>query len=213
MAYPNINEACRIDLFTDEAELRSKYPDNTVDKILRIRAMHQWWVAHPSEPDRAFVAEVTTRYNVSKHCAYSDLAVVKTLLPTLSDSSKAYHRWRANEMLLETYRMAKSRKDMRTMAQVAASYAKANGVDKEPEAELPYDEIVVQPFVATDDPTPLGIKPMPNRDERVRALLKKYSAESSDIEDVEFEEADLELGSLFPDKPTVPNEDAEESLL
>ena len=34
---------------------------------------------------------------------------------------------------------------------------------------------------------------------QINALLKKYQAENMDIEDVEFEEPDLELPSLFPE--------------
>ena len=68
---------------------------------------------------------------------------------------------------------------------------------------MPYDLIVVQPFTATDDPSVLGIKPIPNIQERIDALLKKYQAENIDIEDIEFEEADLEEDVLFP--PTNPD--------
>ena len=76
-------------------------------------------------------------------------------------------------------------------------YAKYNRVDLEDEQLMPYDEIVVQPFTATDDPTPLGIKPIPNIQEKIKAMLDKYIAESIDIQDVEYEEYDLEEGELF----------------
>ena len=102
-------------------------------------------------------------------------------------------------MLLETYRMAKARKDTKTMERAASSYAKYNRVDLEDEQLMPYDEIVVQPFTATDDPTPLGIKPIPNIQEKIKAMLDKYIAESIDIQDVEYEEYDLEEGELFDD--------------
>ena len=64
---------------------------------------------------------------------------------------------------------------------------------------MPYDLIVVQPFTATDDPSVLGIKPLPRLQERIQQLLHKYRAENMDIEDIEYEEADLEEKSLFPD--------------
>ena len=60
--------------------------------------------------------------------------------------------------------------------------------------------IVVQPFTATDDPSVLGIKPIPNLREKIRMLLNKYRAENMDIEDIEFEEADLEEATLFPER-------------
>ena len=93
--------------------------------------------------------------------------------------------------------MAKKRKDTKTMEKAASSYAKFNRVDLEDEQVVPYDMIVVQPFTATDDPTVLGIKPIPNIREKIRTLLNKYRAENIDIEDIEYEEADLEEADLF----------------
>ena len=95
--------------------------------------------------------------------------------------------------------MAKKRKDTKTMEKAASSYAKYNRVDLEDEQAVPYDMIVVQPFTATDDPSVLGIKPIPNLREKIRMLLNKYRAENMDIEDIEFEEADLEEATLFPE--------------
>lgn len=67
---------------------------------------------------------------------------------------------------------------------------------------MPYDQIVVQPFTATDDPTVLGIKPIPNINEKIKEMLDKYRKETIDIEDIEFEEADLEEDELFGDGST-----------
>ena len=94
-------------------------------------------------------------------------------------------------MILETYAMAKKRKDTKTMERAATSYAKFNNVNVEDEQSVPYDMIVVQPFTATQDPSVLGIKPIPNIDDKIKELLEKYRAESIDIDDIEFEEADI----------------------
>lgn len=64
---------------------------------------------------------------------------------------------------------------------------------------MPFHLIVVQPFVATADPSVLGIKPIPNIQQKISDMIAKYRAETLDIEDVEFEEADLEFGELFND--------------
>ena len=142
---------------------------------------------------------------------YSDLAVIKQLLPALTSSSRDWHRWKANQMLLETYRMAKKRKDTKTMERAASSYAKYNRVDVEDEQVMPYDQIVVQPFTATDDPSVLGIKPIPNIEERIKELIAKYRRESMDIEDVNYEEADLEEDELW--KPIPPDETSQGDIL
>ena len=198
MAYPNALELCRTDLFTKEDELRQAYPQLLVDKVLRVRDMYNWCIANPDTKDRQFVEQELSRYDISKVVAYSDLAIVKTLLPTLATASRDFHRWRYNEMILETYQMAKKRKDTKTMEKAASSYAKYNRIDLEDEQAVPYEMIVVQPFTATSDPTVLGIKPIPNINDKIKAMLNKYRAETIDIEDITFEEADLEEESLFP---------------
>ena len=205
MPFPSVIEIAKTDLFTNEDELRSRYPDVLVQRVLRVRDMYLWSTANPDAKDRQFIETCVGRYGISRVTAYADLAVVKTLLPTISTSSRDYHRWRYNEMIVETYQMAKKRKDTKTMERAASSYAKYNRIDVEDETAVPYDVIVVQPFTATSDPSVLGIKPIPNIQDKIQAMLKKYRAESMDIEDVEFEEADLELDTLF-DNTTESNE-------
>ena len=190
MPNPSTLEICRIDLFTAKDELQQRYADGIVERIMRIRDEYNWFLSNPDSKDRQFVEQAVSRHGISRMQAYNDLAVVKALLPHLAQASRDFHRYRYNEMILETYQMAKKRKDTKTMEKAASSYAKYNRVDLEDEQAVPYDLIVVQPFTATDDPTVLGIKPIPNINERIHALLKKYQAENMDIEDVEFEEPD-----------------------
>lgn len=213
MANPSALEVCRTDLFTREAELRERYPQSVVDKVLRVREMYNWFIANPDGTDREFVNELVQRHEVSKVTAYSDLAVVKAMLPLLAAASRDFHRWRFNEMIMNTYKMAQKRKDTKTMERAAASYAKYNRVDLEDEQVMPYEMIVVQPFTATSDPSVLGIKPIPNIQRKISDMIKKYRAETIDIEDVEFEEADLELDSLFPLNNNTQSNDGEEDLL
>ena len=191
-------DVCRIDLFTAENELRLKYDERIVLRVLRIREEYNWFLSNPDAKDRQFVELVVSRHGICRTQAFSDLAIVKALLPQLAQASRDFHRYRFNEMILETYQMAKKRKDTKTMEKAASSYAKFNRVDLEDEQAVPYDLIVVQPFTATDDPSVLGIKPLPRLQERIAELLHKYQAENIDIEDIEFEEADLEESSLFP---------------
>ncbi len=198
MAQHNTLDVCRVDLFTAEDELRQRYPEVIVARVLRIRDEYNWFLANPDAKDRQFVEQAVSRHGISKVLAYSDLAIVKALLPHLAQASRDFHRYRYNEMILETFQMAKKRKDTKTMEKAASSYAKFNRVDLEDEQAVPYDLIVVQPFTATADPTVLGIKPIPNIQERINALIKKYQAENIDIEDIEFEEPDLEMKSLMP---------------
>ena len=213
MGTPSAIEVCRADLFTRESELLERYPQVLVDKVLRVREMYNWFISNPDGSDREFVAEVMQRHDISKVTAYSDLAIVKALLPMMSTASRDFHRWRTNEMLIATYKMAEKRKDSKTMERAATAYGKLNRIDLEDEQAMPYDKIVPQPFTATDDPRVLGIEPIPNINEKISQMIEKYRRETIDIEDVEFEEVDLEFDSLFPDPKNNPNDGTEESLL
>lgn len=203
-------EACRTDLFTDQEKLLQKYPDELAAKIMRIRTMHQWLLANPHASDAEAVRENVSRHQISRPTSYSDIRVLKQLVPLFSKSAKDFDRWRYIEMILETYRMAKGRGDTRTMERAATSYAKYTKIDEEEQSDVPVDMIVPQPFVATDDPSVLGIKRIPNIRERQRELLEKYLKESADIEDVDYEPADLDEQSLFG--PIEPEQDEEQSI-
>ena len=204
MPQPNIRDIAQRDLFTAETQLRERYNEDQIAHILRLREMYSWFVASPDIKDRQLITQTLDRFHISRAEAYADLAIVKMLLPLLTSASRDFHRYRANEMLLETYRMAKARKDTRTMERAAASYAKYNRVDLEDEQTLPYDMIVVQPFTATSDPTILGLKPIPNLQQKIDKLLAKYRAETIDIEDIDYEEADLEETIYFPSNEEPP---------
>ena len=200
MPQHNTLDVCRVDLFTAKEELEQRYPQVIVARVLRVREEYNWFVSNPDAKDRQFIEFAASRFGIVRSIAYNDLGIIKTLLPHLSQATRDFHRFRFNEMILETYQMAKKRKDTKTMEKAASSYAKFNRVDLEDEQAVPYELIVVQPFTATNDPTVLGIKPIPRLQERIQELLHKYQAENIDIEDIEYEEADLEEQTLFPKK-------------
>lgn len=192
-----IIELAKTDLYTSKEELAQKYPAVQVDHLVRLRDMVTWCIAFPDMKDRQFVDEFKARYSISLVTAYADLKIVKVLLPGLAETSRDYHRWRYNEMILETYQMAKKRKDTKTMERAATSYAKFNRIDIEDETSVPYDEIVVQPFIPTMDPTVIDIKPIPNIDERIRKLTHELSIDHPDTDNIDYEPADTNLDKLF----------------
>ena len=191
MPFPSVQDIVQVDFFTSEDVLREKYTDVSVERVLRLRGMYNWFISNPESKDKEFVDECLSRYGVSKTLAYDDLRVIKSVLPHITQASRDYHRWKYNEMILETYQMAKKRKDTKTMERAATSYAKFNNVNVEDEQSVPYDLIVVQPFTATQDPSVLGIKPIPNIEKKISDLIAKYRAESMDIDDIEYEEPDI----------------------
>lgn len=199
-------EACKLDLLSSDEELREKYPAALAERVMRLREMYNYWLSNPSMKDRQLRDTIISRYNVSQSTAYSDINIIHQLVPLLSQKSRDFHRARANEMFLETYAMAKARKDTKTMERTAASYAKYNRVDMEDEMTMPYDEIVIQPFCATLDVTVLGVKPIPDIYNHIDKLTKELSKDFRDILDVEYEEPDLEEQHLFA---PIPDDTAE----
>lgn len=195
-------EACNADLFTDIGDLRKKYSKDTVDKVVRVRAMYVYMVESPSTSDADIVREFTARYGVSRPTAYSDLAIVKVMLPNLSKNSKDFNTWRATEMFLKSFRVAEEKKDAAAMARVAADFAKTFRVGEAEQLAFSPDDLLPQHFIPVDDPSVLGIKPMPDRDKRIKELLEELSAKDPQILNVEFEEADV-----IPDNDVNGNEE------
>lgn len=184
-------DICLKDLFAEIDDLKIKYPDDTVKAILRVRDMYAFMVKYPSKKDADFIKEDCARYKISRPTAYADLNLIKALLPDLSKTSREFAEWRFSEMILETYEIAKFKKNVRTMERAAATYAKYMHLDREQEQEISFENTGIQPFVPTDDPSVLGFKPIPDRRKRIEMLIKKYSADVPDLADVDYEEVDV----------------------
>ena len=197
---PDIMDVVRQDLYTSKEEMLEKYAVKQVEHVLRLREMVTWVIANPDAKDRQFVDEIKQRYGISHVTAYADLKIIKSVLPNLAESTRDYHRWRFNEMILETYQMAKKRKDTKTMEKAASSYAKYNRIDVEDETAVPYHMIVVQPFFPTTDPRVVGINPVPNIDERIRKLTKELGESHPDTLNVEYEDADMNFEEIFEEE-------------
>lgn len=200
MPKPAILDIAKIDLYTNRAELEEKYAISQVEHIIRLRDMVTWCIANPDAKDRQFVDEIQQRYTIGRTAAYADLKIIKAILPDMAETTRDYHRWRYNEMILETYQMAKKRKDTKTMEKAATSYAKYNRIDVEDEQSVPYHMIVVQPFFPTTDPRVVGINPVPNIDDRIRKLTRELADSHPDTLNIEYEEADLNIDEIFEEK-------------
>lgn len=195
---PSTLDACRCDLFTSRDELEKKYLPVMVSRIIRIREAYNMVLANPDMKDKAIVDFIlASNPDIKKSQAYDDLNIIKTLLPALAQNSKEFHRWRFIELIMETYQLAKRRKDTKTMERALASYAKFVGLDKEESEQVPYDHIVTQPFIPTMDVTVLGLKPIPNCFDYISKLTKDLLSDYPDIVDVEAEDADLIEEKLF----------------
>lgn len=192
MGKPQTLELCRVHLFDDVDKMReNKLSQQAIDRISRLRAAFTLWNSYPLKKD-AEIRDYIMRFSgVNKTAAYEDIQILKILLGDFAEAPKAYRRFQFNAMVEETYEMAKRRKDPKAMAAISATHGKYNQLDKEDAEKIPWDEIVVQPFEPTSDPTVIGIKPIANIREKIAAMKKKYMsdiAEDIDYEDVDFDE-------------------------
>lgn len=199
MAQIKTIDLARQEMFTPREELEKRFSPERVEHLIRLRDMYNFFLNDPAGRDRNFVDKFRAKYKISQSMAYADLALVKQLLPALAPASREFHRKQVSEMLLETYNMAKARKDVKAMALAAKELGKVNRVDLDDEKELPYELIVVQPFSPSLDPTLIGLKRIDNLEEVKARLRKQLAADNPDIEDIDYEVADLEEESLFPD--------------
>lgn len=176
-------EICRLYLYSDGEDIPVMYHE----RIKRIRAGYSHWYEFPTKAERNIRDHIVNEFGVSKRTAYEDILIIKILLGDVKNPGKEWIRFQVNAMLDEAYKMAKKKEDAKGMAIAAGNKAKYNMLHL-PDAEpLPFDQIVIQPFEPTDDPTPLGLKKDPDIREKKRKMLEKYHAEI-EIIDVAYEE-------------------------
>lgn len=183
MPFINTFEACKVDLMTCEAELREKYHDALVKRIMRVRLLLNLYMSERTKPRREHLLFLMKATGIGKSVAYEDWHIMIDLHNLIFSETKAFCRWRYNELILETYQMAMNHGDLKTMARAASSYAKNNRLNRE-EGPDPKD-VIVQPWTATNDCRVLGIKPIPHINDRIRQLTEKYRQEIEDDLDIE----------------------------
>lgn len=196
MPVPATIDVCRNYLFADSDKMKAEgVPTVIQERLIRLRDMYNYWLQFPRKKDMEIVDELGRRYEISKSTCYEDVRIIKQLLGDLNQSTKEYHRLKFLQMIEETFDVARRVKDARAMAATANYYGKYNKLDKEEAEDKGYDKIVVQPFEPTDDPTVIGIKPIPNLRDKIKSKIEQYW--NDDIEDVEFEEIEFDEEKLF----------------
>jgi hypothetical protein len=196
MAIPATIDICEKYLFADVSEMVEEgVPEIIQKRLLRLRDLYNYWISFPSKKDMEMAEEDMRRNGIGKSAAYEDVRILKKLLGNFAKTTKDYHRYKFTLMIDESFQMAKRTKDAKAMASAANFYAKYTQLDKEDSVERGYDQIVIQPFEPTDDPTVLGLKPIPNLREKIARKIKQYWTE--DVEEVTFEDAEFNEDKIF----------------
>lgn len=200
MPLPSIADAAQQYLFTDRDKMiRSGVPEATINHIIRIRDVYSYWLQFPQKKDREIVGELMRRGNIQRSAAYEDLRLIKQLLGDLNKVSKDYARYRFLQMVERAYEVAQNSGDARSMVAAADKLGKYMGLAEADEVDKGYDKIPVQIFAVTDNPEVIGLKRLPNARDQIKAMKQKYWNE--EIVDVEAEEVDYDIDSIFHPKP------------
>lgn len=195
---PDALTVCSTRLFDSREELEADLPAVMVEKVIRVREAYSHWLDFPAKPENEIVQWLMHEHGIKKSAAYDDIRVVAQLLGKINVHSRDFHRWRFYEMFQDSYKMAKSKCDVGAMAKLQANYIKAFQLDQDDVVENDWNRIKVQPFVMTTDPTVLGLKPIPNIQEKIRKMREKYWTE--DVEAVEVNPAEFDEDDIFGKK-------------
>ena len=203
MPKPNTVEICRLHLFDDISKIENELSQQMLNRLLRIRSAYTIWNQYPFKKEKEIRDLLISQYAIDRSTAYEDIQVIKQLLGDFNAASKAWHRFKFNAMIEKAYSLAEKKQNPVAMSMAADKYGKYNQLDKEDAEQLPWSEIVVQPFEITSDPSTIGIKPVPNIKEKIAKLKEKYFA---DIQDINYEDVTIE--DIFTQTPTnlPPNE-------
>lgn len=204
MAQQALIDVAHRHLFSDRDQMaKAGVPVATMEHLIRLRDLYNYWLTYPSKRDRDIVAELKARYKIGNTVAYEDLRIIKTLLGDLQKATRDYHRYRFNAMITKAYEKADADNNTRDMVAAAAQYARYNQLDKEDDRASVLDTLAPIQLIFTDDPTTIGIERMPNFRDKIKAMRDRYWVEATEY--VDYEEVDADLDNIF--KPQIINGD------
>lgn len=176
----------------DEIAILMKIPYLSVadrNLILRFRFAFSRLLESPSLQDRKLRDDLMNEYKISESQAYKDIADIKIFLPNIKAAGKEWYRYVVNEELKEAISDAKESGQLRERVEAIKAMGKYNRLDQDDGQEMPWDEIIPVSIEPTTDPSVLNVKPIPNLDEEIKRLYKKYKDEI-EIEDIDYQEID-----------------------
>lgn len=187
----NTLEVCKKHLYDDINKLKH-LPDATIQRLIRIRSGYTLWNEFPRKKQKDIAQHIMQMFNVQKTVAYDDIRLIQDLLGSINRASKDWHLYQFNTRINRAYEIAENKNDHDGMTKSMAVYAKFNKLDRDDPTEFAWDEIKPQRFEITSDPSVIGIKPIPNLKDKIAQLYKKYQEDLESVEDVTYEEIDIE---------------------
>ncbi len=186
MPITNTLEICRKYLFENPYK---KLTPVMHQKLLRVRSAYSHWYEFPMKSETELRNFIMDNHDVTRFVAWGDLSIVKILLGNIKAVSKEWHRFTVIEMIKDAYDLAKDQRDPKAMVLAADKLGKYTQLHLPDIDPIPYEDIVPQSFEPSSDPELVGLKPIPDLQEKIKFLDNKLSADiDNNITDVHFVE-------------------------
>ena len=183
---PELIERTQRFLFASEEEMEeARLPMPVRTRLLRLRDMYAYWLRHPAYADKAIVAQLRLQYKVGFTQAYEDVRLLKICLGNLGQVTRQWCQFLFMQRCEEGFAMARASGDANAFAKVLSAFGKFTRLDHDEAIGPDYSQIVPQQFELTTDPAVAGFERIPNVQERVRLLFKRFKKEAEEADAVE----------------------------
>ena len=160
-------------------EKRNELSEGDLKILERLRDVYTIWLDKPTMTDADIRDYIMVNYESTKSAAYTDIALLKTVLGNVPVANKEFYRYKANYILDQAHAAAVAGNDRKAKAltKIAEGIAYNNRTNEDDGEKLPYEDIVPKDISFTLDPSAAGVKPVPGIMEKARKLCKKYEEE------------------------------------
>lgn len=182
-----MNKRDIIDRFSNALENNSTgdLRECDVARLKRLKAAQAYRLEHPALTIIQLRNYLTTQFDITIQQAYNDISLLNCTFGNLTAAEKNYQRYTANHLirlgvaaaLAGDYRKAKALKGL------ADSLVKANNLKDEEGEQMPWDQIIPKDESFTIDPEVIGIKKVPDIEDKAAKLLKQYTNEIENPDD------------------------------
>lgn len=140
----------------------------------RIFAVFSVKIRNPTWSDHKVARFITKKWPVTESLIMKDCILVESMIGKTRAADKRWVRFFIGEVCKKAIDIAEKNGDAYAMAHAAGIMGKYNLADKEDKDEASYDDIT--PFIPeiTTDISILGLKPIPQLEQKKSELMRKY---------------------------------------
>lgn len=160
-------------------EKRNELSEGDLKILERLRDVYTLWLDKPTLKDTDIRDYIMVNYDSTKSAAYTDIALLKTVLGNVPVANKEFYRYKANYILDQAHAAAVAGNDRKAkvLAKIAEGIAYNNRTNEDDGEKLPFDQIIPKDLSFSIDPSVAGVKPVKGIRETAEKLFKKYDGE------------------------------------